>query len=283
MTGAHRVLITGPTGTVGGTLLDRLVANGVPVVAGVRDPARFERPVECRTLDFAQPETFTPAVEGVHRVFLMRPPAMSDTKRYLRPFIAAAARHGVEHAVFLSVMGVNRAMPHRRVEEDLRASGLGWTFLRPSFFAQNLQTAYRADIRDRSAIRVASGRGRTSFVDTRDVADVAALVLAEPAAHAGATYTLTGPAALDYHQVASLLSAELGRVITYQPRSLLTHRRELLRQGRPPAYANVQLMIDIVARVGLAARVTGTIERLLGRPAGPFARYLHDHRRFWVT
>jgi len=280
-TGPAPILVTGPTGTVGGPLVELLAARGVPVVAGVRGPAQFAESVEGRVLDFERPETFPAALRGIGRVFLMRPPAISDTKRYLRPFIEAAERHGVEHVVFLSLMGVNRVMPHWQVEQDLRASGLGSTFLRPSFFAQNLQTAYRADIRDHSAIRVPSGRGRTSFIDTRDVAAVAATVLAEPGRHAGQAYTLTGPAALDYHQVASMLSAELGRPVGYEPRSLLGYRRELLAQGLPPAYVTVQLLINLIARVGLAAGVTDTVERLLGRPATPLATYLHDLRHCW--
>ncbi|MBC8090674.1 MAG: hypothetical protein H7Y15_01790 [Pseudonocardia sp.] len=185
--------------------------------------------------------------------------------------------------VFLSVMGVNRALPHWRTEQDLRASPMGWTFLRPSFFAQNLETAYRADIREHGAIRVASGRGRTSFVDTRDVAAVAALVLGDPAPHVGQAYTLTGPAALDYHHVASMLSAELGRVIVYEPRTLLAYRRELLRSGLPDDYVTVQIVINLVARLGLAARVTDTLGQLLGRPPTALAGYLHDRRDRWAT
>jgi uncharacterized protein YbjT (DUF2867 family) len=236
---------------------------------------------ECVALDFTRPETSDAALAGVDRVFLMRPPAISDAVRHIRPFLVAAGRHGVRHVVFLSVMGVNRALPHWRVEQDLRASDMAWTFLRPAFFAQNLETAYRADIRDHDAVRVAAGRGRTSFVDTSDVAAVAALVLGGPAPHAGRAYTLTGPAALDYHRVASMLSAELGRAIDYTPSTLLGYRRELLRQGHPADYATVQLVINLVARLGLAARVTDTTQRLLDRPATALATYLHDRRDRW--
>lgn len=276
------VLVTGPTGTVGGPLVDLLVRGELPVIAAVRDPARGAGPVACRELDFERPETFDSALAGVGRVFLMCPPAVSDTKRYLRPFVRAAERHGVEHVVFLSLMGVNRVMPHWQVEQDLRESSLGWTLLRPSFFAQNLETAYRDDIRDRDAIRLPAGRGKTSFVDTRDVATVAAHVLTDPAPHLGRAYTLTGPAAQDYHHVASMLSAELGRTVTYQPLSLLGYRRELRRAAMPPAYITVQLVINIVARAGLAARTTDTVARLLGRPATPMATYIHDRRRCWA-
>lgn len=284
MTPAVRpVLVTGPTGTVGGPLLDLLAAGGTPVVAGVRDPDWAGGAVETRALDFERPETFDAALRGVGRVFLMRPPAIADTSRLITPFVEAATRHGVEHVVLLSVMGVNRALPHWRIEQDLRASPMGWTFLRPSFFAQNLETAYRADIRDRSEIRVASGRGRTSFVDTRDVAAVAALVLADPGAHAGAAYTLTGPEALDYHQVASVLSAELGRAVVYRPQGLLAHRRELLRSGLPPAFVTVQVVINLVARLGLAGHVTDTLGQLLGRPPATLATYVHDRRDRWTA
>lgn len=279
--GPGRVLVTGPTGTVGGPLLDLLAARGVPVVAGARRPDRLAGTVDAVALDLTDPSTFDTALDGTDRVFLMRPPALADPENDMRPFVAAAARHGVGHVVFLSVTGVNRALPHWRTEQDLRASGMAWTFLRPSYFAQNLETAFRSDIRDRGVLRLAAGTGRTSFVDTRDVAEVAALALADPGGSAHRAHTLTGPAALDFHEVASLLSAELGRPVHYRPLSLLRRLRELRREG-PADYATVQVLIDLVARLGLAARVTDTLPRLLGRPATPLATYLHDRRDRWV-
>lgn len=282
-TNTGAILVTGPTGTVGEPLTRILVAAGLPVVAGARHPASFTGPTECRLLDFEQPETFTAALAGISRVFLMRPPAISDTKRYLRPFITAAQRSGVQQVVFLSVMGVNRVMPHWQVEKDLQASKMAWTFLRPSFFAQNLQTAYRVDIAQRDQIRLACGRGRTSFIDTRDVAAIAALTLSDPSPRPGDIHTLTGSAALDYHQVASMLSAELGRTIIYVPLSMLTYRRELRRRSLPRDYVTVQLLISLVARLGFAAKVTDTVERLLQRPATSLSTYLHDQRNNWAT
>ena len=212
----------------------------------------------------------------------MRPPQISDTKKFFRPFINAMSDAGVDHVAFLSLMGVNRAMPHWRIEQDLRASTLPWTFLRPSFFAQNLGGAYRADIRDHDRIRVASGRGRTSFVDTRDVATVAAQVLSDPSPHRGEAYTLTGPQALDYHEVTSLLSAAMGRPINYEPIGFLTYRKELRDQRLPGAFVNVQLLINAIARLGLAARIDNTLPRLLGRSATELETYISDHVPLWT-
>ena len=48
------------------------------------------------------------------------------------------ANAGVRHVVLLSFMGINRAVPHWQIEQDLRASGIPWTFLRPASFSQDL-------------------------------------------------------------------------------------------------------------------------------------------------
>lgn len=79
------------------------------------------------------------------------------------------------------------------------------------------------------------------------------------------------------------MSAELGRPVDYEPASLPGYARELRRQGLPGDYVRVQLLINVIARLGPAARVTGTVEQLLGRPATPLATYLRDHRDAWAA
>lgn len=279
---AGAVLVTGATGTVGAAVVAELVAAGEPVRAAVRQPGAAARGAEPVRFDFGDPTSWAPALDGVDRLFLLRPPAISDVATYLRPVIRLAAERQLRHVVFLSVMGVNRFVPHWQVERDIEDAGLPHTFLRPAFFAQNLIGAYRSDIAEHDRIRLASGHGRTSFVDTRDVAAVAARVLRDPAGHAGAAHTLTGPAALTYDQVATLLSSRLGRPIDYQPIGLLRYRRELLAQGLDPAYVRVQLVINAVAAVGLAAKVTGQVRELLGRDPIPLDRFIADHADAWT-
>ena len=275
------MLVTGATGTVGRYVVDRLVEQGVPVIRAAHDVTGSVEGYT-RRFDFAAANTWGPALEGVDRVFLMRPPAISDVKGVIRPFIAELARRGIRQTVVLSVMGVNPAMPHYRLEQDVKAAGLPATMLRPAFFMQNLETAYRDDIRDRDRIRLPAGAGKTSFVDTRDVADVAVAALAAPDVHAGHAYTLTGGAALNWNAVASLLSAELGRPINYEPISLITARSELRAAGFPSAYVNIQLLIHVVARLGLADTVNAEIPRLLGRAPRTLADYIHDTRHVWM-
>jgi uncharacterized protein YbjT (DUF2867 family) len=275
------ILVTGATGTGGRRVVEQLVAAGETVRAAVRDPRSALPAGQPVRFDFADPTSWSGALDGVDRLFLMRPPAISDVTTYLRPVINMAASRGVRHVVFLSLIGVNRVMPHWRVEQDIAAAGLAYTFLRPSFFAQNLLTAYRADIRDRDEIRLPAGRGRTAFVDTRDVAEVAARVLIRPADHVSCAYSLTGEPALGWDDVAVLLTRELQRPIRYASISFRRYRRELLAAGADPVYVRVQLGIHLVARLGLAGRITPTLRELLGRPPGTFAAFVGDYAAAW--
>ena len=278
------VLVTGATGTVGRALVGELLAAGETVRAGVRDPAAADLPsgAEPVRLDLLDPTTAAPSLVGVDRLFLLRPPAISDVTSALGPLVHAAAQARVRRVVVLSVMGVNPALPHWRMEQMVSKAGLSMTALRPSYFAQNLLTAFGQEIREHSRLRLASGSGRVSFVDTRDVAAVASQVLVDPDSHPAGPRTLTGPEALDFSQAAAMLSDELGRQIRYEPCSLLTRRRTLREQGADPAYVRVQIVIDATTRLGLAKRVTSGVEDVLGRPATTLGSFVHDHRDSWA-
>ena len=273
--------MTGATGTVGRYVAAGLATQGVPLRLAVRDVGENQGEQSCR-FDFADTSTWGRALEGVDRVFLMRPPAISDIKGVIRPFISELARRGIRQTVVLSLMGVNPAMPHYRLEQDVKAAGLPATMLRPAFFMQNLETAYRRDILTYDRIRLPARSGKTSFIDTRDIADVATTALVAPETHIGKAYTLTGGTALSWNAVASLLSAELGRPIHYEPISLLTARRELSAAGFPTAYVNVQLLIHVVARLGLADKITSELPQLLSRPPRTLSEYIRDNRDMWI-
>jgi uncharacterized protein YbjT (DUF2867 family) len=280
------ILVTGASGNVGAEVVRRLLQNGLPVrVAGrqaSRMPAAFGPDVAGVQFDFARPETFQPAFYGVERVFLVRPPAISDVRRFILPAIDAAKGAGVRQIVFLSLMGVekNRVVPHYKIEQHILRSGLEYTFLRPSFFMQNLSTTHRDEIRDRDEIFVPAGDGKTRFIDVRDIAAVAALALSKPG-HANAIYELTGDEALGYVEVAARLSGVLGRTIVYRRPSLLQFIRRQRRQGSPWPMVLVMSGIYTTARLGLAGRLTSDLRRLLGRPPIGFQQFAEDYAPCW--
>lgn len=281
------ILVTGATGNVGREVVRALQAAGLPFVAGDRDVERGRRAlgpdVAVRPLDFNRPETYRAAVEGVKGLFLLRPPPIADVDATLNVLVDEAARAGVEHVVFLSVIGADRQswVPHFRVERHLERSRVAWTFLRPGFFAQNCQDAYRRDIQEDGRLYVPAGRGRVSFVDVRDVAEVAVRAFAD-ASLRNQALELTGPEAITFQETAALLGEVLSRPIRYVPASIPGYLLHLLRRrGMSLGQAAIQTVLHVGLRFGNGAKVTDAIPRILGRPARTMAEYVRDHRDLW--
>ncbi|MFS0701692.1 NmrA family NAD(P)-binding protein [Cellulomonas sp. 179-A 4D5 NHS] len=282
------VLVTGASGNAGSAVLASLRSAGTQVRAAGTNPsalARVHPDVDVVKLDFLDPATFEPALDGVEGVFLLRPPAIARVGPTLNAFIDVAVRTRAGHVVFSSVTGAdtNRFVPHHKVESHLMASGLPWTILRPGFFAQNLADAYRIDIVGRNRIVLPAGRGRAAFIDVRDVGEVAAAILRDPEPHTGSAYTLTGPQALGFEEVATILTAELGRHVRYEPVSVLRYALHLKLQGMGLAQTVVQTVLHAGLRRGQADHVDPTLARLLHRAPHALEQYVHDFRSVWAV
>lgn len=267
------VLVTGATGTVGAPLVAGLLGAGARVRAASRHPDTGDQPdgLEPARFDLTDPGTWSAAFTGVHTMFLLRPPQVGNVGRDVAPALQAARAIGVRHVVLLSVQGADRlkVLPHARIESWLRSSGMGWTFVRASFFTQNLAQVHAAQVREHDVLLMPAGHGRTAFVDAHDVAAVAAAALLDPGAHAGRAWTPTGPEALTYTEVAAQLSEVLGRRITYPAPGLLDYARQARSWGMPATMVAVTSGIYTTARLGLAAGLTDDVHTVTGRaPTG---------------
>jgi len=284
---ASLILVIGALGNVGTETVHQLQLRGCPIRATDLDPekvkARFGAAVEAVRFDFTDPKTYEATFKGVEKMFLLRPPHISNVKRDMFPAIAAAKRAGVKQVVFLSLIGIENAkfVPHYKVEQYLKEVQLQTTFLRCSFFMQNLSTTHRKEIREHSEIFVPVGNARTSFIDVRDIGAVAAVVLAENG-HTGKNYDLTGSEALDYWQAAKILSATLGREIIYRNPNPLHFFLETLRRGTPFTFALVMLGLYTSTRFGMAVPVTAEVEKLIGRKPITFEQYTRDYKDAWL-
>jgi uncharacterized protein YbjT (DUF2867 family) len=280
-------LITGATGNVGSEVIRHLLSSGVRVRAAVTNPAlaRIEgsEAVEWVRFDFNDTSTHAPVLEGVEKIFLVRPPALSELSQGMYPFLDLVKAAGVRQVVFLSIMGVERnpLSPHFKIERYLRDEDIPFTSLRPSFFMQNLSTTHCADIRDEDQICVPAGNGRTSFIDARDIAEIAAKMLLRDG-HVDRAYTLTGSEALDYDEVAAILSRELGRRIRYSKPSAHQFHQHMREQGWKDDFVSVVGMIYFVVRMGWAQGITPDAQLLLGRPPRRLQEYVHDYAACWA-
>jgi uncharacterized protein YbjT (DUF2867 family) len=279
------ILITGATGTTGREVVEelrRLGAKGVRAL--VRDPARAEfiRAAGFETVagDFERPETLGAALEGVERALLLTPPT-PDTVGQQREFILAAAGAGVRHVVKLSALGADADAPegfgkwHGQSENLLKTSGLKWTMLRPNFFMQNLLGQAR-QIAATGSIYQPVGDARASFVDVRDIAAVAARTLTEEG-HEEQTYTLTGPEALSYTEVAAKLSEAAGRSINYVPISPEQFRAGALGAGLPEWLVSALERLNDIFASGQATEVSDDVRRVGRKEPNTFDQFARDN------
>jgi uncharacterized protein YbjT (DUF2867 family) len=203
-----------------------------------------------------------------------------------RTAIHAARNAGVQHIVRLSVAGAEQEPGiqltrwHRAVEQAIEDSGVPWTFLRPNNLMNNFINLYPPDAT--GSIYLPWGTGACSWVDAADVGAVAATVL-RGTGHAHATYTLTGPAALTIHDVASALSAATGRTIRYVDVPEDTARRTMLEFRVPEWLVDALMELHAVDKLGRKAAVTTNIQDLLGRPPRSFADFARNHREHWAA
>lgn len=270
------LFVMGATGRTGGAVATAC-APRMAVRAATRTAEGYDGPGDPVTFDLDAPGSWQAALAGCDAVFVMRPPQNTDGSVWPTLF-DAAERAGVTRAVVSSVRGAdrNRLLPHRAMEDAARASALEATVLRPADYMQNLQTVHR-DALAEGVLRLPAGQGRSAFVDVADVGACAAAVLAEGRG-AGGAHELTGPEALDWYEVAGILSDVLSRPVRYEPigpvRFVLMQRKE----GRPLPMGLVMTALYTVQRLGLAAEVTEAVRRLTGRAPTSLRAYAERER-----
>ena len=281
------ILVIGALGNVGAEVVKQVIARGGKVRAADIDEnkikERFGDSVEPVRFDFTDPTTYAATFSGVKKMFYMRPPHITNIERDMNPSMDAAKRAGVVHVVFLSLIGIEKAkyVPHYKVETYLQQIELQTTFLRCSFFMQNLNTTHRKEIKERSEIFVPVGKARTSFIDARDIGRAAAVVLME-SGHAGKNYDLTGSEGLDYWQADAIMSKVLGRKISYANPNPLHFLIETIRRGTPFIFAMVMLGLYTSTRFGMAETITQEVERLTREKPISFRQYVQDYQASWV-
>jgi uncharacterized protein YbjT (DUF2867 family) len=279
------ILVTGATGHIGSELVRLLADQGAPARALVHSPdkaAPIQRlGLETAVGDYQQPDTLDAAMKGCDQLFLLSPPTPRQPQQE-QQVIDAARRAGVEHVVKQSVPWAGPDAPlvfsrwHGQVEQHLAQSGLAYTLLRPNNFMQNFLMSAQ-QVADQGILYGMFGDGRIAFVDTRDIAAVAAELLTNPG-HQGASYTLTGPEALTAAEVAERLSGATGRQVRYVDVGPDAFRQALAGAGMPGWLVDGVVEGNTMLAAGHAATVTDEVARLTGRPPRTFAQFAADHQ-----
>ncbi|MGB3366717.1 MAG: SDR family oxidoreductase [Acidaminobacteraceae bacterium] len=278
------IMITGISGNVGSSVAKHFEENKMEYIVGVRNPKKIKANnfSQIRYLDFENPESYNDALRGIDTIFLVRPPQLTDIVGIFLPFIKACKSEGVCHIVFLSLLGVekNPFPPHHKIEKLIESSGIDYTFIRPSFFMQNLINPHAEDIRLRNEIYIPSGKAKISFIDTEDIGEIIAITMLDNK-HRNKKYTVTGPESITYYDVAKQMSHILEREISYTNPSLLKFRKEIIRRGTKKEFANVMTILYLTTKFGLANHLTDTVEEILGRKPNTIKTFTLNNKEIW--
>lgn len=279
------VLVTGFTGNSGYEVAQNLKSKGLPFKCAVRNveraAERYGDAYDYVRLDFADASTFAAALQDIEQIFLMFPPG---EKLQFAEFLEAAKRAAVRHISYLSVKDAPFLpfIHHSKNEKLLKKLGVPYTFIRAGYFMQNLNDFLCEEIKERQRIFVPAGNGKTSFVDVRDLAEVASLTFRNPQLHENKAYTITGKEALTFSQVAEKMSAILGQSISYANPSAKDFKAYMVNRGKDRGFINVVIGIHFPTKLGLAKGVTSDFQKLTGRNPHTIETYIRDYRHFWA-
>ena len=290
MADTKKILITGATGNVGGAVLNHLTTTDVDLRVLTRTESKAQlfknRGVEDVVVgDFLKPETLGPALEGVSTVFLLTPISPQQVPQASNVIRAAKESSNEPRIVRLSVHQASHTAPtrisrqHAQIEDELTSSGLPYSLLRPQSFMQNTLMA-APTVAAQGKIYQPFKHGKLGMIHTRDIGEVAAKVLTEEG-HEGKVYTLTGPAAISFYDVAEALSQVLGKEVRYIEISLEAAKAAMLNRGFAEWRADALNEYAKAHSEGYSDFTTGDFEQLTGHPATSYKQFATDFKQMF--
>jgi len=271
--GRNMILLTGATGRVGYAAAKALARANIPFRALVRDPDKVAFDPDAAEIvqgDLNDPAIVEQALQGVSRALIVMG-NHPDQAKLERQFASLAADAGVSHLVKVSSMeaapDATATLPknHYDTEQHIASLGVNCTFLRPNYYMQNM-LMYAGSIARTNSFALPLGTAKTAMIDSRDVGEVAAVVLTGEG-HVGQAYRLTGPAIMDFHEVAARVGTVLERPVSYVAQSPKVFR-EVLGQFIQSVW-QLDAVCELFAEIapGSLEEQHSTTADLLGRPA----------------
>lgn len=254
------ILVLGATGSTGRRVAESLRASGHTVRAASRSgETRF---------DWSAPDTWEAAVSGASALYLMAP----DGTPVDPAFVSLAVERGVERVVLLSSAGIETMGDERLLaaERTVRGCGAEWTILRPSWFDQNFDEGFLLPAIMSGEVLLPLGDVGQAFVDTGDIAAVAAEALTGDG-HAGRSYDITGPRSLSFEEAVRIIGRAIGREVRY----LGGDEDYIAANGfsgdsihAAKTFADLRALGD--------QPVAETVSQVTGRPPKPFETYVAE-------
>ncbi|MCT8334629.1 NAD(P)H-binding protein [Leptospira sp. 85282-16] len=280
-----KVFVYGGSGLVGGHLIKELLNNGHEVFAGSRKPESQKSSTNLHWVfaDSSDLNKGQEILEKVDAAFFLSPPGQTNQYEILSPWIEKAKQISLKKLVLMTAMGVEHAPPEapfRKTEIMLEGSGIPWNIIRPNWFMQNFHTFWIAGIKQDGKIYFPGGNANTSFIDARDIASVASVLLTS-SKNDNQAFTLTGPESIDHNVVADHLTKVSGKNIEYVDVDPKIFESSLVSAGLSKDYAAFLVMIAGALKEGFASPILDTVKTLTGKNPISFSQYAKENANAW--
>jgi uncharacterized protein YbjT (DUF2867 family) len=284
-----RILITGATGNTGFETIRYLFKNNSAhqIIAGVRNISRAKKTfsdfsgLNFTEFDFENESTFEYAFERIDTVFLLRPPHISDVKKYFEPLIEKMKEKQVSEVVFLSVQGAEKSkiIPHNKIERLIAESGISYIFLRPGYFMQNLTTTLLNDIQTKQEIILPAGKAKFNWIDVNNIGEAAAILLEQFRKYKNQSIELTGYENASFYEVVEKLNEVTRLNILFKNVNLLKFYLIKNKEGMNSGRIIVMIFLHFIRRFQKEPRISGFYERLTGKKPTTLAEFFEREKR----
>ncbi|MBA3868334.1 MAG: NmrA family NAD(P)-binding protein [Anaerolineae bacterium] len=266
MTTQNLILITGGTGKTGRRIVQRLQQQNIPVRIG----SRSANP----PFDWENEATWTPALKDVLTAYIAYQPdiAIPGAVDTIQKFVDKAVASGVQRLVLLS----GRGEPEAQLCETIVAkSGVAWTVVSASFFAQNFSEGFVLESIQSGEVVLPTTTMAEPFIDVDDIADVATAALIEDG-HSGKIYEVTGPRLLTFKEAVEEISRAVGRQIQYVSVPVEAYTQGAKDVGVPDAIVWLMEYLFTTVMDGRNAYLGDGVQQALGRKARDFSEYVQQ-------
>lgn len=259
-----KILILGGTGKTGKRVAEILQKKDIPIRLG----SRKENP----PFDWDNPENWNNVLKNIKKVYITFQPdlAVPEAAQKIQSFVELAKKSEVKKLVLLSGRGEKEAQV---CENIVINSGLDWTIVRASWFMQNFSESFFLDSVLEGHFFLPKITALEPFIDADDIAEVVVASLLEDK-HNRKVYELTGSELLSFQNVATMISKEIKRPITYQEVEMEDYIKALREYKTPEDFIWLIQYLFTEVLDGRNEYLTNDVQYVLNRQPTQFKDYI---------
>jgi len=282
------ILITGATGNIGYEVIRFLKKIDSPnkIIAGVRNIEKAKevfkdyQNLDYTHFDFEDFDSFETALKNIDKIFILRPPHISDIEKYFKPLILKIKEKNIKQLVFLSVQGAEKSkvIPHNKIERLINENGLDFIFLRPSYFMQNLTTTLIEDIKTKRQIILPSGKAKFNWIDIQNIGEAGAILLDRFGDYKNQAFEITGLENVNFEKVTELINNSIVNPIKFKNVNPFRFYSIKKCEGMVKGMIIVMILLHFLPRFQKEPKISDFYERLTGKKPTDLKTFIEQEK-----